>query len=593
MKLLSILMLVGLISCSSNPIKNGNPEASKLNAIIDTYAQTLKRLDPYYASYFNLEEDLDKFGDFPSEDLESRTKKMYELAQEQLKTIDAEKLPPKDKRTYLLFKEDITVSLKDFEFDGKYLRLNQMGNRLNSFMDESNQGLTSFPFYSVKHYDAFLKRTYAFPAYVDRQIDLLKRGIKKKVVLSCIVAKKVNMSYKDALETNVDKNPFMRPIAFMPKSFSPADRDRLTKDFQKTVSENIIPGYRKFEDFFQKEYLPKCRSSFGIGDLPNGKAWYRHAIKSNTNLDLSPEEIHAKGLSEVERIANGLIKIKDQMGFKGDLKAFLKDLSTNPKYFFKTPKEIFEAFSKAKTLIAAKVPNYFSLIPKSDYKLVEASNPEDASASYNQPTEMIPYGRFIINTMNLKAVPIYEVNTLSMHEAVPGHHFQQALQFEMKDELSEYQRKMYESNSFVEGWALYAEYLGEEMGMYTDPLQKIGNLSDEMLRAVRLVVDTGIHAKGWSQKKAIAYAERYLASDPKEIEVEINRYSVWPGQALGYKIGQLKIIELRKKAEKDLGACFDIKGFHKAVIGNASISLNILEGQVEEWVQATKNCKVN
>lgn len=587
-----VFIFLGLISCSTKSVRTDSPEAAKLNAIIARYSETVKRLDPYYASYFNVEEDLDKFGDYPSQALEDRAKKMYDEALMALKTVNPEALPSKDRRTYLLFSEDMRVSRQAFEFDGKYLELNQMGNRLHSFMDDSSETLTTFPFDSVQHYQAFVKRSQGFPAYVDRQIALLREGMKKKVVLSCDVAKKVNMSYKDALETKVEKNPFYRPIGFMPKTFSAQDQAQLTEDFKKTVANNIIPGYQKFEKFFQKEYVPKCRKSFGIGELPNGKAWYRYAIKANTNLDLSPEEVHAQGLREVARIATGLTKLKDQMGFKGDLKAFIKDLSTNPKYFFKTPKDIFDAFAKTKAEVEKKIPQYFSLIPKGDYKIVESSNPEDASGSYNQPTEMIPYGRFVVNTTNLKAVPIYEVTTLSMHEAVPGHHFQLALQFEMKEELSEYQRKMYGSNSFVEGWALYAEYLGEEMGMYVDPLQKVGNLTDEMLRAVRLVVDTGIHSKGWSQKKAVEYASRYLASDPKEIEVEINRYSVWPGQALGYKIGQLKIIELRRKAEKDMGTCFDIKGFHKAVIGNASVSLNVLEGQVDEWVQAAmKECK--
>jgi uncharacterized protein (DUF885 family) len=225
------------------------------------------------------------------------------------------------------------------------------------------------------------------------------------------------------------------------------------------------------------------------------------------------------------------------------------------------------------------------LVPKSDFKIVETSNPEDASGSYNQPTETAPFGRFIVNTKNLKAVPIYDVTTLMLHETVPGHHFQLALQYEMKDSLSEYQRKVYNSNAFAEGWALYAEYLGNEMGMFTDPDQRFGNLNDEMLRAVRLVVDTGIHSMGWSQQRAIAYMAHHLASDHKDIETEINRYSVWPGQALGYKVGQLKILELRHKAESVLGKNFDIKGFHKAIIGNGTVSLGVMETQVNDWIK--------
>ena len=247
---------------------------------------------------------------------------------------------------------------------------------------------------------------------------------------------------------------------------------------------------------------------------------------------------------------------------------------------------MFAAFEKIKQATALKVPQFFSLIPQSDFKIVETTNPEDPAGSYNQPTESSPIGRFLANTKNLKSVPKYDATTLMLHETVPGHHFQLALQYEMKDKLSEYQRKMYMSNSFVEGWALYSEHLGYEMGLYDDIDQRFGNLNDEMLRAVRLVVDTGIHSKGWDQKKAIAYMTENLASDAGDILNEANRYSVWPGQALGYKIGQLKIMELRSKAEKELGPKFDIKEFHKAVIGQGTVSLKILESQVNAYIAA-------
>jgi uncharacterized protein (DUF885 family) len=250
---------------------------------------------------------------------------------------------------------------------------------------------------------------------------------------------------------------------------------------------------------------------------------------------------------------------------------------------------MFNAFEKVKAETAERIPRYFSLVPKSDFKIVETSNPEDAAGRYDNPTENIPYGRFVANTINLRSVPVYGVTTLMLHETVPGHHFQLALQFEMKDKLSEYQRKVYSSNAFVEGWALYAEYLGREMGMYADPLQRLGNLNDELLRAVRLVVDTGIHAFGWTHDKTIAYMRDHLASDAKDIENEANRYSVWPGQALGYKIGQLKIIELRKLAEQELGPKFDIKEFHRVVIGNGTVSLTVLEQQVKDWIAETKH----
>jgi uncharacterized protein (DUF885 family) len=434
-----------------------------------------------------------------------------------------------------------------------------------------------------------VKRSEGFPAYIDHQIELLKNGVDKKLVDSCVVATSTVNTYTDGLEPEIKKNPFYRPVLFMPKTFPIADQARLKKKFKTMIKTRILPGFKKFDHYFRTEYTPHCRKSFGLVGLPNGENWYNYSILASTNLSLSPKEIHEKGLKEVERIKLELEKVKVQLGFKGTYKEFLISLTHDPRYFFTSSADMFKAFEKVKAETTQRIPNYFSLVPSHDFKIVETSNPEDAAGSYNEPTELLPYGRFVVNTKNLRSVPIYDVTTLMLHETVPGHHFQLALQFEMKDELSEYQRKLFSSNSFVEGWALYSEYLGNEMGMYKDPMQRLGNLNDEMLRAVRLVVDTGIHAYGWSRERAFEYMKDNLASDPKDISNEVNRYSVWPGQALGYKIGQLKIIELRKLAEKELGARFDIKEFHKTVIGSGTVSLPILDAQVKDWIASKKS----
>jgi uncharacterized protein (DUF885 family) len=564
--------------------KQNNPESIRLTQIIHDYAEAAKRVDAYAAPYFNIEEDLGKFGDYPSEDYFARSKTIVQIALNSLKNVEPSQLLPQDQLTYRLFKEDMEVSLHEFDFPGEYLSVTQMGSRLHEFMDSSSDALTIFPFDTVKHYDDYLSRVAGFKDYVDRQIAVLKKGVKKKVVLSCTVVSKVPNVYHDALEKDVEKNPFYRPVLFMPKNFPLADRSRLTQSFRKAVAETVVPGYQKFDHYFRTDYAKHCRSGFGLKGLPNSKAWYQAEIRASTSLELDPKSIHQTGLNEVARISGEIEKIKNQRGFKGRLKDFLAYMKNEPNSFFKSRDEMFEAFNRVKIATAAKIPHYFSLIPTSDFKIVETSNPEDAAGSYNQPTETYPYGRFLVNTKNLKSVAVYGVTTLMLHETVPGHHFQLALQYEMRDKLSEYQRKMYGSNAFAEGWALYSEYLGNEMGMYTDPMQRFGNLNDEMLRAVRLVVDTGIHDLGWSQKKTIAYMTEHLAEDAKEIETEANRYSVWPGQALGYKIGQLKIIELRKKAEAALGNKFDIKGFHRAVIGNGTVSLGVLETQIDNWI---------
>ena len=593
----SLRVLVGffilgifMASCAHSPALKSAPnsEDAKLDAIVTEYSEAAKHADAFSAPYFGVEEDLGKFGDYPSPEYFARTKAMVSHAKTQVDAIDFAKLSPDGRKTALLFREDMRISLRGFDFPHELLDLNQMDNRLHGYLDDSSPDLTSFPFDSVLHYEAFVTRSEGFPAYINRQIALLRRGVREGVTISCAVAKGVPSSYRDGLEPSVEKNPFFRPVGAMPKNFSETDRMRLAGEFRKMISERIIPGFRKFDHFFRVEYTAHCRKSFGIGGLPHGKEWYAFAIEATTNLALDPSVIHQTGLAEVARISGEMEKVRKELGFRGNLRSFQTSLTKDPRYFFTSAKDMFAAFTKVKEEVAKKLPAYFQLIPRADYKIVESSNPEDAAASYRDPTDNLPYGRFVVNTKNLHIVPVYEVTTLSLHESVPGHHFQLALQFEMKDRLTEYRRKMYFSGSFVEGWALYAEYLGNEMGMYTDPVQRVGHLNAEMLRAVRLVVDTGIHALGWSREKAFAYMKDHLATGDKDISNEVNRYSVWPGQALGYKLGQLKILELRRFAEKELGPRFDIKGFHAAVIGSGTVSLGVLESQVREWVASVK-----
>ena len=587
--LLSLTLTLSSVVFSILPTGAATPseqaEHEKLHKIVDDYTDAYKRLDAFYAPAYNVEDLLSQFGDYPTPTFYNREKKLYETTIEKLNTVKADQLEGKDKVLYRLINEDLHVSLEGFQYPRELLDFNQMGNRLHAYVDDSSQDLTSFPFDSVKHYEDFVKRSEGFPAYVDAEIALLQRGIKEKIVLSCTVAERTPNSYKDGLEADIQKNPFFRPIDFMPKDFSNKDRKRLTEEYTALIRDRIIPGFQKFDHFFKTEYLAHCRkNAFGMGDLPNGKAWYKYEILNQTNLAMDPKVIHEMGLKEVARITKDMEEIKNELGFKGSLKDFLKSLTTDSKYYFTDQKTMFAAFQNVKSATAARIPQYFKLIPKSDFSIVETSNPEDAAGSYMQPTEYVPHGKFVVNTKNLRSVPLYGITTLMLHETVPGHHFQLALQFEEKDQLTEYQRKIFNSNSFVEGWALYSEYLGNEMGMYKDPMQRLGNRNDDMLRAVRLVVDTGIHAYGWSHKKAADYMAAHIADDAGDISNEVNRYSVWPGQALGYKLGQFKIIELRKLAEKELGPKFDIKEFHKRVIGDGTLSLGVLEAQIKDWI---------
>jgi uncharacterized protein (DUF885 family) len=588
MKLALVSILVGLTAQAAFATKTHSAlgDTGKLHTIINGYTAASKRIDPYWATYYNVEEDLDEFGGYLSPEWLQSGKHNVETALAQVKEIDPDQLSAKDRRTYALFKGDLELSLKGYEFPFEFVEFNQMSNRLRQYIDDSSKDLTYFPFDSVKHYDDFVKRSGGFPAYVDRQIGALDRLRKQGYILSCIAAQKTINTYGEGLETVIDKNPFFRPVGFMPKEFSTQDRARIEADFRKMVAERIVPAFKKFDTYFKARYLPSCRKTYGIGELPGGNKWYSYLIEAETDLPLDAREIHDKGLAEVKRIGAEIAAIQKEFGFKGTPAEFLNSVSRDSKHFFRSSEEMFKAFLEMKKRIAPTVSKYFDLTPKGDYKIVDSGNPEEAAGSYHMPTEMQPIGKFVINTHNLKAVAAYDVAALSLHEAIPGHHFQLALVHEMKDQLSEYQRKLYSSNAFVEGWALYAERVGYEMGAYATSLDRLGALNSEMLRAVRLVVDTGIHAMGWPRDRAIAYMTANMAGDPKDIETEADRYSVWPGQALSYKIGQLKILELRAEAEAALGSKFDIRGVHRAVIGNGTVSLPILETQVREWIKS-------
>lgn len=558
----------------------------QLKAITDAYTRAFMRLDPYYAPSFDLEEGLAEFGDFPSEAYFRRYEKLMRKTERELKAIKVESLNAEDRLSYEILQTNLEENLRDLAFPNRFLDFSQMSNRALSYLKSANASLTNFPFDTVAHYDAYLARAKGFPRYVDQQIRQFHAAIRAKITLSCALVPNVPPAWSEALSEDVEKNPFYQPVQFMPKTFPEAERQRLTRAFAAMVRERIAPSYRKLDKFYKTEYVSHCREAFGIYNLPRAKAWYRALIQTGTGVDMDPAEIHAMGVREVARIAEEMNRLKDKMGFKGSLRAYLDHMRDDPKSYFTNAKDMFDAFVSTKEKTAAIIGTYFNVRPKADFKIVETANAEDAAGTYSDPTDFVPYGRFIVNTKNLRSVPIYDVNSLMLHETVPGHHFQLALQFEAREKLSTFRRKIFSSNAFIEGWAHYCEYLGNEMHMYDDPMQKLGHLNDAMLRAIRLVVDTGIHDQGWTQARAQAYMSEYLSFDPGDIKNEVNRYAAMPGQALGYKIGQQKISDLRAKALARLGSRFDLKGFHDVVLGSGTIPLTSLERLVNNWIEA-------
>jgi uncharacterized protein (DUF885 family) len=388
-----------------------------------------------------------------------------------------------------------------------------------------------------------------------------------------------------------EESLFYAPLRKFPETISVPEQQRLTAAYSKKISGTVVPAYARMRDFVRDEYLPKARDSVAWTALPDGEAWYEFAVREHTTTDMSPDEIHELGLSEVGRILGEMDGVRRQVGFEGDLEAFFTHLETSPEFYFTRGADLVRGYNEIKRRIDAQLPRLFSVLPKADYEVreVEAFRAQSsAGAFYQQPSaDGSRPGIFYVNTYNLKAQPKFGMETLSLHEASPGHHFQISIQQELED-VPRFRRFGGDYTAFVEGWALYAEYLGKELGLFTDPYQWFGRLNDEQLRAMRLVVDTGLHSKGWSRERAIKYMLDNSTLAETDVVSEVERYIAWPGQALGYKVGDLHIQALRRRAEQELGEKFDIRDFHREVLGDGAVPLSVLDAKIDRWIASRK-----
>ncbi|CCQ10619.1 protein of unknown function DUF885 [Pseudoalteromonas luteoviolacea B = ATCC 29581] len=563
-------------------------ESAKFNALLEVFFNEGIEIYPMYGTYMGDKKYNDKFA-YPlpqSEVLQSELNEKYRKA---LSKIDREKLDPQGKISFDIIQRDLALQLTGQQFPDKYLPINQMDG-LHNDLAAFGSGQSAQPFETVEDYDAFLKRAAGFKPWLDSVMDAMKEGMKQGVTLPQVLAKKLVPQFSAHVVYNPEDSLFWGPIKAMPEGFSDADKKRLTSAYREVIMTDVIPAYRNMAEFLEEIYIPNSRSTVGYSDLPNGKAWYQHEIESHTSLTLPAEEIHNIGLREVDRILGEMNKVREQVKFAGDLAAFFVHLRESEQFYFESPEALIAAYEKVKAKIDAKVPLLFDVAPKADYvvKPVEAFRAQSApGASYQGPSaDGTKPGIFYINTYNLKAQPNFIVETLSIHEAAPGHHFQIALQQEIEG-LPTF-RKFGGDTAFVEGWALYAESLGKELGLFTDPYQWYGRLVDEQLRAMRLVVDTGLHAKGWTRAQAIEFMLKNSSMAESDVTAEVERYIAWPGQALSYKLGQFKIRELREYAAKELGDKFDIKAFHTQILIDGAMPMSILEEKIKRWVESQK-----
>ena len=459
---------------------------------------------------------------------------------------------------------------------------------LHLYVAQLGAGGSVHPFNTVKDYEDWLKRLDDYIAFLDTSIANMMEGIAKGIVLPKVLTEKTIVQLEEFITKPVEEHLFYRPIQSMPEGISQSDRDRLAGEYQKVIETKLRPKYTELKQFLVAEYLPVCRTTSGIGALPNGAATYNYLIKLHTTTNLTADEIHELGQREVERILVEMEEAKNQIGFKGDIKAFLEFIRNSPEQIpFQDPQEVIANFNQIKEKINDKFDQVFELTPKADFvvRRTEAFREASASAEYVPGTKDASRpGIFYVPIPNVSKYNKFADEALFLHEAIPGHHYQLSLQQENKA-LPKFLHP--ESlGVFVEGWALYAESLGKELGLYDDPIQYFGMLSMEMHRAIRLVVDTGMHSKGWTREQAIQYSLDHEAESEASIISEIERYMATPGQALSYKMGQIKIRTLRTKAEQKLGAQFDVRAFHSQVLNSGSLPLVLLEEKIENWINS-------
>ena len=459
---------------------------------------------------------------------------------------------------------------------------------LHLYVAQLGAGGSVHPFNTVKDYEDWLKRLDDYIAFLDTSIANMKEGIAKGIVLPKVLTEKTIVQLEEFITKPVEEHLFYRPIQSMPEGISQSDRNRLAEEYQNVIETKLRPKYTELKQFLVAEYLPVCRTTSGIGALPNGAATYNYLIKLHTTTNLTADEIHELGKREVGRILVEMEEAKNQIGFKGDIKAFLEYIRTSPEQMpFQDPQEVIANFNQIKEKINDKSDQVFELTPKADFvvRRTEAFREASASAEYVPGTKNASRpGIFYVPIPNVFKYNKFADEALFLHEAIPGHHYQLSLQQENKA-LPKFLHP--ESlGVFVEGWALYAESLGKELGLYDDPIQYFGMLSMEMHRAIRLVVDTGMHSKGWTREQAIQYSLDHEAESEASIISEIERYMATPGQALSYKMGQIKIRTLRTKAEQKLGAQFDVRAFHSQVLNSGSLPLVLLEEKIENWINS-------
>ncbi|TDJ41449.1 MAG: DUF885 domain-containing protein [Gammaproteobacteria bacterium] len=586
--LLAATLFISACGGSDQPAAVGEETvdaSAVLATLFDEHFERNLELNPLSATAIGDDRYDDRMALSNSQEYRDAEKALDEEFLTRLLTIDREALSYQEQLSYDIFRIKREQSLEGNQFPFYLQPMNQFRLMTNFFV-QLGSGSSLHPFKTVKNYDDFLSRADDFVTNIDLAIDNMKEGMRQGIVQPKILMVKVIPQIEAHIVDSAEESKFWMPITNMPEEFSDEDRERLTAAYKDAIENKFIPAFERLNNFIGDEYIAASRDTVGLGDQPNGKNWYAYMVKVRTTTDMTPDEIHQIGLDEVARIHGEMHAVMEEVGFEGDLKDFFDFLNTDDQFFYDEPDDLIQGYRDMSDNIEKLAKSIFDVAPKTAFEVRRVEPFREASASGGSYMSGTPDGSrpgvFYANAYNIKARPKWAMESLYLHEAIPGHHFQISLQRENEDLPRA--RRFGGFTAYSEGWGLYAETLGKELGVYTDPYQYFGALNAELWRALRLVVDTGLHAKGWSRQDVLDYMYENSAVAPARAISEAERFMAIPGQALAYKIGQLKIREIRNNAEERLGDKFDVMAFHREILKDGAMPLSMLESKLDRWI---------
>jgi uncharacterized protein (DUF885 family) len=576
-------MLIPVVVAAANPPADLEARRKALNDLLHERWEYTMRTSPIYASILGDKRYNDKLDDFSQQAIDDDLEQARRFLN-RFEAIDTTGFPEQEVLNKQLMVRDLKMSLEDARFKPWEMPVSQFGG----IHIDAPQLVSVLSFDSVKDYEDYITRLRLLPVLFDQTTEQMRRGMAAGLMPPKILLEKVVTQANGLATTPAEQSPFVHPFNKFPDAISEADRKRLREAGLAAVRDSVIPAYFKFTAFVRDEYAPKGRSEPGAWALPDGAAWYAFRVKQSTTTNLSPEEIHQIGLQQVKEIEDRMLAVVNQLGYK-DLKSFSASLPTNPKVHAHSRKEILDLYQKYIDQMYLKLPAMFGRLPKSKLEVlpIEEFREKEASTEYvaGTPDGSRP-GHVMANTGNFEKGTTLDIETTAYHEGVPGHHMQISIAQELP-ELPLF-RQHEEYTAYTEGWALYSERLGKEVGFFQDPYSYYGHLQDDMLRAIRLVVDTGFHYKHWTRQQVVDFFHDHSAIDEAEVQSETDRYMAWPAQALGYKIGQLEILKLRQYSKDQLGDKFDLRSFHDEVLSGGALPMDVLSARIHEWVGQQK-----